>query len=100
MFGAIPVKDYSLGGSRVQPRRAALGQSRGGSLNAFRECPHQDANLGRLRIQNRWPASKRKFPAHLVSELSGGFWGLQEGFRQTRHLIALAQDSFDRDKAR
>jgi hypothetical protein len=35
----------------------------------------------------------------LISELSGGSWGLQEGSRQARHPIALAQDSFDHGKA-
>jgi hypothetical protein len=36
----------------------------------------------------------------VVAPAAAGFKSEQEGFRQARHLIALAQDSFDRDKAR
>src|SRR5262245_44553639 len=52
--------------------------------------------VGRLRIE-MWSASNRKFPAGSISELSGSSCGLQEA---SRRVIALAQGSFDRGKAR
>jgi hypothetical protein len=53
--------------------------------------------VGRLRIK-KWSASNRKFLAGLISELTRSSWGLQEGSLQG--VIALAQGSLDRGKAR
>src|SRR5262249_34721113 len=43
--------------------------------------------VGQLRIE-KWSASNRKFPAGLISELSGSSWGLQEASLQARNRIS------------
>jgi hypothetical protein len=55
--------------------------------------------VGQLRIRVV-AGFNSEIPSGSISGLSGGLWGLQEGFGQARHLMALAQDSFDRDKVR